>query len=45
MTELKRTNRDYVTPKTAPAPDVEGSGIRFACRQTGPSTGTPRLLL
>jgi pimeloyl-ACP methyl ester carboxylesterase len=36
---------DVATLETAPTRYVEGSGIRFAYRQLGPSTGTPLILL
>ncbi len=45
MTDLKLANREGVTLETAPTLYVEGSGIRFAYRQLGPSTGTPLVLL
>ena len=45
MTELKAETRQGATLETAPTRYVEGSGIRFAYRQLGPSTGTPLILL
>jgi pimeloyl-ACP methyl ester carboxylesterase len=45
MTELDTTSQDAATLETAPTRYVEGSGIRFAYRRLGPSTGTPLVLL
>lgn len=45
MTEPDITSQDAATLETAPTRYVEGSGIRFAYRQLGPSTGTPLVLL
>jgi pimeloyl-ACP methyl ester carboxylesterase len=45
MAELNTANRGVATLETAPTRHVEGSGIRFAYRQLGPSTGTPLVLL
>src|ERR1700704_2986960 len=45
MTKLDTVNRKGATLETAPTRYVEGSGIRFAYRQLGPSTGTPLVLL
>jgi pimeloyl-ACP methyl ester carboxylesterase len=45
MTKLDTANRKGATLETAPTLYVEGSGIRFAYRQLGPSTGTPLILL
>jgi pimeloyl-ACP methyl ester carboxylesterase len=45
MTKLNTANREGATLETAPTLYVEGSGIRFAYRQLGPSTGTPLVLL
>ncbi len=45
MTKLDTANHDVATLETAPTRYVEGSGIRFAYRQLGPSTGTPLVLL
>ena len=45
MTELMTLNREGGTLETAPTRYVEGSGIRFAYRRLGPSTGTPLVLL
>ena len=44
MTELNTANREGAL-ETAPTRYVGGSGIRFAYRQLGPSTGTPLVLL
>jgi pimeloyl-ACP methyl ester carboxylesterase len=44
-TVLKRPKDDAAALETAPTRYVEGSGIRFAYRQLGPSTGTPLVLL
>jgi pimeloyl-ACP methyl ester carboxylesterase len=44
MAELSTANRN-ATLETAPTLYVEGSGIRFAYRQLGPSRGTPLVLL
>jgi pimeloyl-ACP methyl ester carboxylesterase len=45
MTKLDTANRKGATLETAPTRYVEGSGIRFAYRLLGPSTGTPLVLL
>jgi pimeloyl-ACP methyl ester carboxylesterase len=45
MTKLNTTTREAAMLETAPTLYVEGSGIRFAYRQLGPSTGTPLVLL
>jgi len=45
MTELKTANRDGGTLEAAPTLYAEGSGIRFAYRKLGPSTGRPLVLL
>jgi pimeloyl-ACP methyl ester carboxylesterase len=45
VTEPDITRADVATLETAPTRYVEGSGIRFAYRQLGPSTGTPLVLL
>jgi pimeloyl-ACP methyl ester carboxylesterase len=45
MTKFNATTREGATLETAPTLYVEGSGIRFAYRQLGPSTGTPLILL
>jgi hypothetical protein len=45
MNELITANRKVATLETAPTRYVEGSGLRFAYRQLGPSTGTPGVLL
>jgi pimeloyl-ACP methyl ester carboxylesterase len=45
VTELSTANRNGARLETAPTLYVEGSGIRFAYRQLGPSTGTPLVLL
>jgi pimeloyl-ACP methyl ester carboxylesterase len=45
VTEPGAANQDAVTLQNAPTQYVEGSGIRFAYRQLGPSTGTPLVLL
>jgi pimeloyl-ACP methyl ester carboxylesterase len=45
MNELTSANREVATLETAPTRYVEGSGIRFAYRQLGPSPGTPLVLL
>jgi pimeloyl-ACP methyl ester carboxylesterase len=45
MNALTTANREVATLETAPTRYVEGSGIRFAYRQLGPSTGTPLVLL
>jgi pimeloyl-ACP methyl ester carboxylesterase len=45
MTERDTPNHDVATLETAATRYVEGSGIRFAYRQLGPSTGTPLVLL
>ncbi|MDR3487721.1 MAG: alpha/beta hydrolase [Bradyrhizobium sp.] len=38
-------SKDAATLETAPTRYIEGSGITFAYRQLGPSTGTPLVLL
>jgi pimeloyl-ACP methyl ester carboxylesterase len=45
MTTLDTANRRGATLETAPTCYVEGSGIRFAYRQFGPSSGMPLVLL
>jgi pimeloyl-ACP methyl ester carboxylesterase len=45
VTEPDAASHDVATLETAPTRYVEGSGIRFAYRQLGPSTGTPLILL
>jgi pimeloyl-ACP methyl ester carboxylesterase len=45
VTELDNPKHDVATLETAPTRYVEGSGIRFAYRQLGPSIGTPLVLL
>jgi pimeloyl-ACP methyl ester carboxylesterase len=45
MTQRNLANHDVATLETAPTRYVEGSGVRFAYRQLGPSTGTPLVLL
>jgi pimeloyl-ACP methyl ester carboxylesterase len=45
MTELNTITPEGATLETAPTLYVEGSGIRFAYRKLGPSTGTPLILL
>jgi pimeloyl-ACP methyl ester carboxylesterase len=45
VTEPDTASHDVATLETAPTRYVEGSGIRFAYRQLGPSTGTPLILL
>ena len=45
MTKLNTATREAAMLETAPTLYVEGSGIRFAYRQLGPSTGTPLVLL
>jgi pimeloyl-ACP methyl ester carboxylesterase len=45
MTKLDTASQDAATLETAPTRYVEGSGIRFAYRCLGPSTGTPLILL
>ncbi|BCG72748.1 alpha/beta hydrolase [Mesorhizobium sp. 113-1-2] len=45
MTELDTLSQDATTLETAPTLYIEGSGIRFAYRRLGPSTGTPLVLL
>ena len=45
MTELDIPSQNAATLETAPTRYVEGSGIRFAYRRLGPSTGTPLVLL
>ena len=45
LNELNAADRAAATLETAPTRYVEGSGIRFAYRQLGPSTGTPLVLL
>src|SRR3984957_11871020 len=44
-TQTVRTRADVPTLETAPTRYVEGSGVRFAYRRLGPSTGTPLVLL
>jgi len=45
MTELDIPSQNAATLEKAPTRYVEGSGIRFAYRRLGPSTGTPLVLL
>lgn len=45
MTEFDTASQDDATLETAPTRYIEGSGIRFAYRRLGPSTGTPLVLL
>ena len=45
MTEADIAIRAAATLETAPTRYIEGSGIRFAYRRLGPSTGTPLILL
>lgn len=45
VTEVDTASQDVATLETAPTRYVEGSGIRFAYRQLGPSSGTPLVLL
>ena len=45
MSELTTAIREIVKLETAPTEYAEGSGIRFAYRRLGPSTGTPLVLL
>jgi pimeloyl-ACP methyl ester carboxylesterase len=45
MTELNAVIPRGAALETAPTRYVKGSGIRFAYRQLGPSTGTPLILL
>jgi pimeloyl-ACP methyl ester carboxylesterase len=45
MTELNAAIPRRAALETAPTRYVKGSGIRFAYRQLGPSTGTPLILL
>ena len=45
MTEFDTANQEAATLETAPTRYIEGSGIRFAYRRLGPSTGTPLVLL
>ena len=45
MTDLDIASQDAATLETAPTRYIEGSGIRFAYRRLGPSTGTPLVLL
>jgi pimeloyl-ACP methyl ester carboxylesterase len=45
VTELDTASQNAATLETAPTRYVEGSGIRFAYRRLGPSTGTPLVLL
>ena len=45
MTELDTMSQDATTLETAPTRYIEGSGIRFAYRRLGRSTGTPLVLL
>jgi pimeloyl-ACP methyl ester carboxylesterase len=45
MTKPGTANHDVAALETAPTRCVEGSGIRFAYRRLGPSTGTPLVLL
>jgi pimeloyl-ACP methyl ester carboxylesterase len=45
MTEIDTASQDTAALETAPTRYIEGSGIRFAYRRLGPSTGTPLVLL
>jgi pimeloyl-ACP methyl ester carboxylesterase len=45
MQQLSTANREVTTLETAPTRDVEGSGVRYAYRQLGASTGMPLILL
>src|ERR1700677_4704203 len=45
MTKLNTATREAAALETAPTRYVKGSGIRFAYRRLGPSTGTPLVLL
>ncbi|HEY2876790.1 MAG TPA: alpha/beta hydrolase [Reyranella sp.] len=45
MTEPDAAGGAVATLETAPTCYIEGSGIRFAYRRLGPSTGTPLVLL
>jgi pimeloyl-ACP methyl ester carboxylesterase len=45
LSALDTARQNVATLETAPTRYVEGSGIRFAYRQLGPSTGTPLILL
>ncbi len=45
MTEADAARQASATLETAPTRYIEGSGIRFAYRRLGPSTGTPLVLL
>jgi pimeloyl-ACP methyl ester carboxylesterase len=45
MTEPDTTSQHAAALETAPTRYTEGSGIRFAYRRLGPSTGTPLVLL
>jgi pimeloyl-ACP methyl ester carboxylesterase len=45
MTEADAARQASATLETAPTRYIEGSGIRFAYRCLGPSTGTPLVLL
>lgn len=45
MTKSETASHKGATLETAPTRYVEGSGVRFAYRQLGPSTGTPLILL
>jgi pimeloyl-ACP methyl ester carboxylesterase len=45
VNEPDTARQGAATLETAPTRYVEGSGIRFAYRQLGPSTGTPLILL
>jgi pimeloyl-ACP methyl ester carboxylesterase len=45
VTEPDTARQGAATLETAPTRYVEGSGIRFAYRHLGPSTGTPLILL
>ncbi|KQU83361.1 alpha/beta hydrolase [Mesorhizobium sp. Root102] len=45
MTEFDTASQDDATLETAPTRYIEGSGIRFAYRRLGPSTGTALVLL
>lgn len=45
MNKLSTSKNEGATLETAPTRYVEGSGIRFAYRQLGPSKGMPLVLL
>mgnify|MGYP001045272032 CR=1 FL=1 len=45
MTKFDTANQEAAILETAPTRYIEGSGIRFAYRRLGPSTGTALVLL